>query len=477
MTPYEKRIREKLKEDFPHYAEKCLQIRTKSGHIAPFFLNHAQEIIHHRLEQQKKEKGYVRALIVKGRQQGCSTYIQARFYWRLSHYPALRAYVMTHLDDATQNLAEIVKRFHAYTPKLVQPSVRRSNVKELYFDKLESSYHFATAKSSGVGRSDTIQMFHGSEVSYWDYADAHLAGVLQAIPDMAETEIILESTSAGAQGCFYDLCMQAQKGQSDYQLIFIPWFLQPEYRLPVPEGLRLTEEEQAYQALYDLDMRQIFWRRQKIMALGRLEKFRREYPASIEEAFFNDLDHALWSRDIIHDNRVTKDILPGFKRIIVAIDPAVTSHAKSDETGIIVAALGEDNHIYILEDLSAVMTPSQWAKKAMMAYHKYNADRIVAETNQGGDMVEAVLRTEDQEVSFKKIYASRGKYIRAEPVAALDEQGKIHHVGYFPKLEDQMCIFTQDHNMKISPDRVDARVWAVTELMSNRQQSGPQIWM
>jgi phage terminase large subunit-like protein len=177
----------------------------------------------------------------------------------------------------------------------------------------------------------------------------------------------------------------------------------------------------------------------------------------------DDNPGALFHLTLIEGARVRKH--PPLVRIVVAIDPAVSSREDSDETGIIVAAIdGRDPvHVYILEDLSGIYTPDEWAKAAITAYHRWQADRIVGEVNNGGDLVEANLRTQDANVSYKAVHASRGKAIRAEPVSALYEQGRVHHVGMFSKLEDQMTNWAPAED-KDSPDRMDAEVWAVTEL-------------
>jgi len=176
----------------------------------------------------------------------------------------------------------------------------------------------------------------------------------------------------------------------------------------------------------------------------------------------DDVPGALWNRTMLDELRVKK--APELIRIVVAIDPAVTSGEDSDETGIIVAGKGVDGHAYVLDDLSCRLSPDGWARRAVDAYHRYEADRIVAEVNNGGDLVEATIRTVDSKAAYKAVRASKGKRTRAEPIAALYEQGKIHHVGSFPLLEDQMCNFTPD-GYDGSPDRVDALVWALTELM------------
>lgn len=177
-----------------------------------------------------------------------------------------------------------------------------------------------------------------------------------------------------------------------------------------------------------------------------------------------DADGALWNRDMLDDARTTT--VPTLTRIVVAIDPAITANAGSDETGIVVAGVGVDGHGYVLEDRTVKGTPAEWAAAAVTAFHVHKADRIVAESNQGGDMVSHTLRTVDQNVPIRLVHASRGKRTRAEPVAALYEQGRVHHAGAFPELEDQLCTWTPDGP---SPDRLDALVWALTELMVQAQ--------
>jgi len=430
--------------------------------VSPFRLNHAQKYLHAAIEQQLAECGRVRALILKGRQQGCSTYTEGRFYWKVSHRRGARAFILTHLDDATNNLFDMTKRYHEHCPQLVKPSTRASNARELVFDALDSSYKVGTAGSKGVGRSDTIQYFHGSEVAYWPHAELHMQGALQAVPNEPGTEIILESTSAGASGLFYELCKSAMAGEGPYKLIFIPWFWQDEYREPVPEGFTRTADEDEYAQAYGLDDNQLQWRRNKIVECGGVSEFRREYPATPEEAFKADAEGALWKRDQIDLLRVAK--APEMRRIVIAIDPAVTSNKNSDETGIVVCGLGDDMHGYLLQDVSGRYTPNEWASKAVMMYHKYQADRIIGEVNNGGDLVEAAIRTVDPNVSYKAVHASRGKKARAEPIAALYEQGRIHHVGYHARLEDQMVTW-EPAKSEFSPDRVDALVWGFSELM------------
>jgi predicted phage terminase large subunit-like protein len=179
-----------------------------------------------------------------------------------------------------------------------------------------------------------------------------------------------------------------------------------------------------------------------------------------------DTPGALWGHGIIDAARQTA--APHLARIVVAIDPAASSGEDADETGIIVVGKDHQGHGYVLADLSGRYQPIEWARIAITAYRAHKADRIVAEVNNGGEMVENTLRMVDANVAFTAVRASRGKVTRAEPASALYEQGRIHHVGTFPQLEDQMTNFTSDFDRAAagySPDRVDALVWAVTDLM------------
>ncbi len=173
---------------------------------------------------------------MKGRQQGCSTYTEGRFFQRVTHYKGLRAFILTHKDEATAAIFGMAKRFYTHCPVSLRPLRSASNAKELVFSLLDSGYKVSTAGSEGTGRGETIQLFHGSEVAYWPNAETHVAGALQAVPDEPGTEIILESTSNGRQGLFYAMCAAAMRGEGEYILVFIPWFWQREYRKAPPVG-------------------------------------------------------------------------------------------------------------------------------------------------------------------------------------------------------------------------------------------------
>ena len=183
--------------------------------------------------------------------------------------------------------------------------------------------------------------------------------------------------------------------------------------------------------------------------------------------FANDNEGALWTDDLINGTRLRRNAdgtLPvSLKRIVVAIDPAVSSKVTSDETGIVVAGLGFDDHLYVLDDATGTYSPNQWAQRAIALYHQYQADRIVGEVNNGGDMIETILRSVDAKIPYKGVHATRDKLTRAEPVAAIYEQGKAHHIDQMLALELEMTSW-EAKKAERSPNRIDALVWAATEL-------------
>lgn len=190
----------------------------------------------------------------------------------------------------------------------------------------------------------------------------------------------------------------------------------------------------------------------------------------LEGEILDDIPGALWQRAMIDETRL-KDVPEDLLKVIVAVDPATSNEERSDEHGIIVVATARDKdgyvRGYVLDDASCKGTPEEWAKAAVRMYRQWQADKIVAEKNQGGLMVESVIKAADRSVPVKLVHASRGKVVRAEPISALYEQGRVHHVGRFDQLEDQMCLFSVDNvrnSSNGSPDRVDALVWGLTEV-------------
>lgn len=285
LSERERDIRRALRDDLAHYAAKCLKIRTRTGEIRPLVFNRCQRHVHERFEQQRAETGRVRAIVLKARQPGISTYVAARFFQRATHRRGQRVFILTHEQEATDNLFGFVERFHQHLPPLVRPSTGASSAKELAFDRLDSDYKVATAGTKGAGRSQTIQLFHGSEVGFWPHAESHAAGALQAVPDMPGTEIVLESTANGMGNFFHQAWQQAEVGGSPFQAIFVPWYWVDEYRVAAPEGFRMNLEEIEIAEGLGLELDQMAWRRAKIAEMKDETAFKQEYPATATEAF------------------------------------------------------------------------------------------------------------------------------------------------------------------------------------------------
>ena len=291
----EKEKREQLKTyrtDFSSFAQDQIKIITKdaSQGFVPFRLNAAQEIITEKLNEQLKETGRVRAIILKARQQGISTYCAGRVFWKSYFSPHARSVVMAHDSATSDALFNMSKNLIKNMSGELAPREERSNAKEIIISSpamdgdAVASYRLYTAGSPEAGRGTTPTIAHLSEVAFWQHDEKILAGLFQGISQAEGTEVILESTANGAQGEFYRLWKGAVAGENEYVPIFLPWFLTPEYRREAPEGMELTVEEEKLQDKFDLSMDQLYWRRLKIAEGGKL-KFQQEYPATADEAF------------------------------------------------------------------------------------------------------------------------------------------------------------------------------------------------
>jgi hypothetical protein len=289
MTPEELReLRLRFLTDFRFYAKHSCKIRTKAGAIVPFVLNPVQDRFLKQVEDQIRLTGRVRMVVLKARQQGLSTFISAWQYWYLSQRQAKKGLVMAHEADSTSSLFDMYKRLHENCPELLRPSTKYSNRTELVFDVLDTGIRVATAGGRGVARGETLQTAHLSEVAFWPtaFAAQNFNGLIQAVPEVDDTAVYVESTANGMTGKFYELCDGARKGINGYELFFSAWFESAEYREKSPEDFTRTPEEDRLVELYQLDNDQLFWRRRKIAANGS-ELFKQEYPATPEEAFIS----------------------------------------------------------------------------------------------------------------------------------------------------------------------------------------------
>jgi predicted phage terminase large subunit-like protein len=239
-----------------------------------------------------------------------------------------------------------------------------------------------------------------------------------------------------------------------------------------PRPLRIIR--QLMQAPTTVTTRSTTYSNSENLAPSALAEFRARYEGTrtgrqeLLAEILDDVPGALWQRDVLDRSRTKA--APDLVRIVVGVDPAVSSHEGSDLTGIVVAGKGVDGEYYLLADRSCRMTPDGWARRAIAAFDQFQADRIIAESNQGGSMVESVLRTVRSSIPVTLVHASRGKVTRAEPIAALFEQNKAHIVGALPELEDEMCSY--EPGSSSSPDRMDAAVWALSELSAATGWSG-----
>ena len=324
MTAQDKRLR--LKDDFDFYARNCLKIRTEADGIQPFSFNSAQRIIHDALEEQYRKTGRIRAIILKGRQQGASTYTEGRFIWKTTHNKGVKAFILTHDGESTNALFEMTKRYYDNLPEFVKPIIEKSNARELKFSLLDSGYKIGTAGNAEVGRGQTLQCFHGSEVAFWKNAGQLTKGVLQAVPSAPGTEVILESTANGLNNYFHQQCKLAEKGLSDFIFIFVPWYVTPKYFREVADDFSVTDEEAKLKDVYGLSDGQLQWRRLKILELtvdgqDGTKAFKQEYPMNAAEAFqvtnggeklIND-DHCLRARKLEEK---------GSGPLVVGVDPS-----------------------------------------------------------------------------------------------------------------------------------------------------------
>lgn len=285
LTGAAKKFHDRLIDDYRFFSKHSLFIKPKMGPLCPFIFNPPQDSLHAKIEHQLQATGKVRALIVKGRQEGCSTYIGGRFYWKSTRTAGQSVFILSHEADTTEKLFQMVERFHANCPDPVKAQTDVENRRRIVFSGIQSEYFVGTAGNENVGRGGTVQLLHASEAAFYPNAVGFSTGLLQSVPDMAGTEVIIESTANGMDPVFYPMVMDALAGKSEYQVIFLPWYWMPEYRKKLPPDFEMTAEETALQIQYKLDFEQVYWRRMKIGELKDEKLFFREYPMNIDEAF------------------------------------------------------------------------------------------------------------------------------------------------------------------------------------------------
>lgn len=313
-----------LKNNFPVYARECLYIKTKASEILPLKFNEAQEFLHKKIEEHKSRTGgKLRIVVLKARQFGISTYVEARFLHRTTLNEATNTFIMADSRTSANNIFDMTKRYYERLPKyLPKPNLQKSNEKALVFEGIDSSFRIGTAGAKTTGRSMTNQLLHCSEVGFWENADDIITGLFQTVPDNNQSEIILESTAKGVGGFFYDKVMEGLEPDSEWETIFLPWFWHKEYSKKAPDNIELTEDEMEIKSLYELTNDQIYWRRMKIRAefRDREHLFAQEYPSTIQEAFVstqNGLIQGKWLEKA-RKSKVEDKLAP----MILGVDPA-----------------------------------------------------------------------------------------------------------------------------------------------------------
>lgn len=321
LSSRQMKTHKRLEDDLPWYARHMLKVRAKNGDIVPFNFTDIQFYIHQQLEKQKAETGMVRAYLIKARQIRGSTYVQGRFFHR-SCYKPCKTFILTHRDDATSNIMNMSKTFLDNMDTPVKPAMLSESGSKLGFTN-GSEYALGTAASPDVGRSMTVQQFHGSEVAFWQYSDEIQTGVMQTIADEPGTEIIFESTANGPRGMFHQGIMDVlSKKDKDYIVIFIPWFWERGYTKRIPADVTFIpdEDERHLKEIHNLTDEQLYWRRCKIIHMKALWKFKQEYPANVVEAFQSS-EEALINSDDVEIAR--KCILTDASApVVMGIDPA-----------------------------------------------------------------------------------------------------------------------------------------------------------
>lgn len=319
---------QRLKDDLPYFASNFLKIKTKNEGIIPFQMSNIQLDAYRRIEQRKREGKPIKIIFLKSRQVGMSTLTEARFFSKILFNRAKNAFVLADKSDSARNIFKMAKRYYDNLPDAFKIKLLRDSTEELAFET-DSSFRVGTAGSKAVGRSMTINYFHGSEVAFWSNANDIVSGMLQTIPDNLESELILESTANGTSGdgaYFYNMVQSGLDPRSDFLTLFYAWYQQHEYRRPIIEPVQWNDEEIELKKLYNLTDEQLAWRRAKLLSdfKGREYLFKQEYPASIQEAFVTT-SNALIPLNYIEYSRKNFGLTGEGMPIIIGVDPARSS--------------------------------------------------------------------------------------------------------------------------------------------------------
>lgn len=311
----------------PLFAKNFLIIHDKSGSEGKFIFNRAQEYIHERLEAQLLATGKIRALILKGRQQGVSTYVQARFFHKIVTRRGKKAFILTHHADSTRALFEMTKRYSENADKDLFPQPDKKNDNTLMYERLGSGYRVGTAGSVEVGRGMTNQYLHLSEYAFYKDAEKIGMGLMNTVAEIEDTEIIKESTANGQANDFYADWMAAKNGASRYQAIFVPWYWQDEYCIEDDSFVPTDEERDWLQKFGEngLKLGHLNWRRIKMQDIKgdypqKCKKFRQEYPFTDDEAFLSSITDTFIQ--VTHVQKARQTPVESAANLVIGVDPA-----------------------------------------------------------------------------------------------------------------------------------------------------------
>jgi hypothetical protein len=327
------------------FSKNFLVIHDKSGIERKFEMNRAQLYIHDRLEAQLKATNKVRALILKGRQQGVSTLIQARFFHKIITNRGKKAFILTHLSDATQAIFEMTKRYSENLDPMLFPQPTKKNDNKLMYDLLGSGYRVGTAGSAEIGRSMTNQYLHLSEYGFYKDASRISLGLLQTVAEMADTEIIKESTANGIDNDFYLDWKEAKNGKTRYQAIFVPWYWQDEYCVDDASFIPNEEEREWLEKFGTNGLKpgHLNWRRIKLQDFKgdydqKCRKFRQEYPFTDDEAFLSSITDTFINVDCVQKAR--SNVVESDTALVIGVDPA----RKGDDRTAIIRRRGRKSY-------------------------------------------------------------------------------------------------------------------------------------
>lgn len=328
MQELDLHLLQRLKDDLPYFASNFLIIKSKTKGKIPFMLNDIQLDFHYKIITRRRKGRPCKFVIVKARQLGLSTYIEARLFHRVLFEKAKNAFILGDKADTSASIFAMAKRYYDGLPPAFQIPLLNNSSKMLAFNT-DSLFRVGTAGADVIGRGTTNNFFHGSECAFWKNASEIVSGILQTIPEDLDSEIYLESTTNGTTGdglYFYEMANTGLDEKSEFQTIFYPWFKNKEYRKPLIEAIRYDDYEEFLVKTYGLDDEQLFWRRNKLLNefKKREHLFKQEYPSSLNEAFLKN-DNALIPNEYLERARVNIGLSGNGMPILIGVDPARSS--------------------------------------------------------------------------------------------------------------------------------------------------------